>query len=232
MHLSAFWQRGGSLRSKRLTVRRFVLQSGRRPGTTITIRLCSFCSTAPSSGWWNVSRKLLRRSWKSPLRGWMSWPAYGCGNGYGEPEAGEPDGWRPEIKAAPGSGKWSAYGAEEKAGEWGEAVSTGLFDLHIARVSEPYGDSLSAVRWRRSGSIEPMTCKRKRGILISSQIRRGRRRCRFGSKSFWSGIFHAIKILRISYSTKKIIALRQWGRILLKKSAAGGKSRFARFIWR
>ena len=39
-----------------------------------------------------------------------------------------------------------------------------------------------AVKWRKIGSIEPMTCKRKRGILISSQIGRGRRRCRFGSR--------------------------------------------------
>jgi len=38
-----------------------------------------------------------------------------------------------------------------------------------------------AVKWRKIGSIEPMTCKWKRGILISSQIGSGRKRCRFGS---------------------------------------------------
>lgn len=36
-----------------------------------------------------------------------------------------------------------------------------------------------AVNWRKIGTIEPMTCKRKRGILISSQIGSGQTRCRF-----------------------------------------------------
>lgn len=38
-----------------------------------------------------------------------------------------------------------------------------------------------AVKWRKIGSIEPMTCKRKRGILISSQIGSGQENGRFGS---------------------------------------------------
>lgn len=53
-----------------------------------------------------------------------------------------------------------------------------------------------AVKWRKIGSIEPMTCKRKRGILISSQIGSGQKRGRFGSNMLLERRFLLLKKIK------------------------------------